>query len=119
MSGYSVVVHVNDRERIPIAAGSITNLVKDLAPDRPRVELVINGTAVAAFQDQKVLQQLQDLQAQGVDVVACRNSLLMVCGDNPDCPVAEDRLPSFIRVVSAGITEILRRQSQGYAYIKP
>ncbi len=119
MSGYSVIVHVNDNDRFPVAAGNIGNLIKDLAPEQPRVELVINGTAVSVFQDAVALRQMQDLHAQGVMIVACRNSLQMMCSGKPDCPFAEDKLPSFVTVVSAGVTEIIRKQRDGYAYIKP
>jgi intracellular sulfur oxidation DsrE/DsrF family protein len=43
----------------------------------------------------------------------------MYCKNNPDCPIAEDRLPTFIKVVSAGVSEIIIKQNMGYAYIKP
>jgi hypothetical protein len=31
----------------------------------------------------------------------------------------EESLPHFVAVVASGITEIARKQTEGYAYIKP
>jgi intracellular sulfur oxidation DsrE/DsrF family protein len=48
----------------------------------------------------------------GVQFVACRNSLV---GNKID----EKVLPGFVKVVPAGVTELIKKQSEGYAYIKP
>jgi intracellular sulfur oxidation DsrE/DsrF family protein len=36
-----------------------------------------------------------------------------------DVCMAESSLPSFVEVVPAGITAIIKMQAAGYAYVKP
>ena len=119
MNDYRVVFHVDEKERMPVAVGNIINLVKDAESGKPEIELVINGSAIGVFSDETVLQQLAAIHNLGAKIVACRNSIRMFCNNNPECPAAEDKLPSFVEVVRAGVTEIIKRQHEGYAYIKP
>jgi len=55
---------------------------------------------------------MEKLSKVGVKFVACRNALKGQLVD-------EESLPDFVTVVPAGITEIVRKQAEGYAYIKP
>jgi intracellular sulfur oxidation DsrE/DsrF family protein len=55
---------------------------------------------------------MHKLVTMGVVFAACRNAINMHSLD-------EKSLPSFVRVVPACKTEIAKKQSQGYAYIKP
>ena len=48
----------------------------------------------------------------GVHFIACRNSLV---GNKID----EKLLPNFVEVVPSGVTELIKKQAEGYAYIKP
>jgi intracellular sulfur oxidation DsrE/DsrF family protein len=119
MNDYKVIFHVNEQERMNIAIGNIVNLIKDVMPVKPEAELVVNGSAIVVFGDKAIGEQMRNLNDQGVKIIACRNSIRMFCKDNPECPIAEDKLPSFVKVVSAGVTEIIKKQHDGYAYIKP
>jgi|YelNatPaOPRAMG01_1025707.scaffolds.fasta_scaffold01730_6 intracellular sulfur oxidation DsrE/DsrF family protein len=119
IKNFKAIFHVNDEKRINIAIGNIVNLMKDISPQIPDVELLINGPAIILFKKKAILKQLLTLHRQGIRIVACRNSINMYCKNNPDCPIAEDRLPTFIKVVSAGVSEIIIKQNMGYAYIKP
>ncbi len=119
MKNYDVVFHVNEIERIFIAIANIENLIKDSLPIKPNIELVVNGNAVAVFSDKVVIKKMVVIHKLGVTVIACRNSINIFCKNNPECTIAEDKLPSFVKVVSAGVTEIIKKQHKGYAYIKP
>lgn len=113
------IFHVNEEKRISVAIGNIVNLIKDTAPAVPEVELIINGSAIIILKKKNILDQLEILYKQGIKIVACRNSINMFCKNNPDCPIAENKLPAFVKVVNAGVSEIIRKQSAGYAYVKP
>jgi hypothetical protein len=41
-----------------------------------------------------------------------------MCQEGVAC-LKEELLPSFIGIVPVGITEIIRRQQDGFAYVKP
>ncbi|WP_041722558.1 MULTISPECIES: DsrE family protein [Caldicellulosiruptor] len=128
MNGLKVLFHINELSRWQIVLGNITNLLNDVGQDNAHIEVVINGEAVSIFKDKckqvesgnlcsissnlSLLEQMEELSKIGVKFVACRNALK---GQSID----ENSLPDFVTVVPVGITEIVRKQAEGYAYIKP
>lgn len=116
---FKAIFHVNEQARLKIAVGNIVNLIKDIAPEKPDVELVINGSAISIFTNKKNVKQLEELYKQNIKIIACRNSINMYCKAHPKCLISEDRLPKFVKIVNAGISELISKQSSGYAYIKP
>lgn len=124
---FKVLFHINDSAKWPVVLTNITNFLNDVGQENPLVEVVANGEGVTPFGSKPALREqqkgcslsretleteLQRLAAQGVDFAFCRNALRAQS-------IPEENLPSFIRVVPAGITEIARKQAEGYAYIKP
>lgn len=128
MDGLKVLFHINELSRWQIVLGNITNFLNDVGQDNANVEVVINSEAVSIFKDKckqiesgnlcsvstdlSLLEQMEKLSKVGVKFVACRNALKAQVID-------EESLPDFVIVVPAGITEIVRKQAEGYAYIKP
>ncbi|MEW6725475.1 DsrE family protein [Desulforudis sp. 1088] len=106
--------HVNELDRWAHALLNITNLLRDVGTGEVTVEVVANGPAVIAYRlgSDDALRQMDELHAKGVAFVACRNALQMQ-------NIPEESLAPFVTVVPAGITEIVRKQAMGYAYIKP
>lgn len=113
-----VIFHINEVERWEIALGNITNLLKDVGEGNVDVRVLANGQAVLAFADEAILQRIKELAEKGVSFLACRNSLRNLCSTSDIC-ISEEHLPEFIGVVPAGITELVKRQCEGYTYIKP
>lgn len=125
MNELKVLFHVNESDRWQTVLANIINFLNDIGQGNADIEVVANGEAVSVFSKLagsdgqccksgagSVLEQMKKLSEEGVDFVACRNALK---GQS----IEEDSLPTFITVVPAGITEIARKQAQGYAYIKP
>jgi len=116
MSKMKVLFHINDPDRWPRVLLNITNFINDAGQDNVAVEVVANGGAVVALTGEKAHEKLQGemnrLAGLGIVFSACRNALRMHSLD-------EDTLPPFITVVPAGITEIVQKQAEGFAYIKP
>ncbi|MDA8335890.1 MAG: DsrE family protein [Peptococcaceae bacterium] len=107
------VVHVNETGKWPVAIANVVNLIKDVGVDHVRVALLANGVAVEVFrQGNEIAAPLERLAEQGVEVLACRNSLRSL-------NMEDGELPGFIKVVPAGITELVRRQQEGWAYVRP
>ncbi|MBF0554649.1 MAG: DsrE family protein [Nitrospirae bacterium] len=113
-----VLFHVNEVEKWDTALGNITNLIKDVGRGEAEIKVVANGPSVAAFSDSSRLEVMSALAAEGAVFLACRNSLKKMCSGVDVC-LTEESLPPFIKVVPAGITEIVRSQSEGFAYVKP
>ncbi len=108
------VIHVDEMEKWPMALGNAQNLVaycRETGLDWV-VELVANGDAVTALRRSSAVHGLAELLAQGGAVAACHNALR---GNGID---PADLYPG-VTVVPAGVVELVRRQGEGYAYIKP
>jgi intracellular sulfur oxidation DsrE/DsrF family protein len=112
-------IHVNEPDRWDIALGNVTNLYKDVGDGNAEVIILANGPSVTAYIDVKKLAVMEELSKKGAHFFCCRNSLKKLCSSSSDLCINEDSLPSYIHVVKAGITEIIRKQMEGYAYIKP
>jgi intracellular sulfur oxidation DsrE/DsrF family protein len=118
MNKLKVLFHVNENERWNVALGNITNLIKDVGEKNADIIVVANGPSVSAFVDEEKIGIMKELSEKGAKFLACKNSLNKMCADGVIC-INLDLLPSFIKVIPAGITEIIRRQHEGYAYVKP
>ncbi|ADQ07249.1 conserved hypothetical protein [Caldicellulosiruptor hydrothermalis 108] len=128
MNELKVLFHINESSRWQMVLINITNFLNDVGQNNANVEVVINGEAVSIFKNKcqqaesgslcnvstnlSLLEQMEKLSEVGVKFTACRNALKAQLID-------EESIPDFVRVVPAGITEIVRKQAEGYAYIKP
>ncbi|SFQ95967.1 DsrE family protein [Desulfoscipio geothermicus] len=130
MGKLKVLFHLNEPEKWQGTFSSIINFVKDVGQENADIEVVANGAAVSAFSEKcriaggsgetstscgkatgELYEEMNKLAQMGIRFVACRNALRMHSLD-------ENMLPPFITVVPAGITEIAKKQAEGYAYIK-
>ncbi|BCV22196.1 DsrE family protein [Moorella sp. Hama-1] len=132
MDRLKVLFHVNESSRWEVVLTNLANFLHDVGEGQAAIEVVANGEAVSVFGIScfvaggnaggsscgtgttrgTPVEKMEQLAAKGVNFIACRNALK---GQS----IPEDSLPGFITVVPAGITEIVRRQAEGYAYIKP
>ena len=112
-----VVFHI-DRERednLIMALNNITNLLREIPTEKTSIYLVANGAAAKLFRRESALQYASDLQSlskKGVHFLVCRNSL-------NNFGISLEDLVEPCEVIPAGIVELIRLQTNGYAYIKP
>jgi intracellular sulfur oxidation DsrE/DsrF family protein len=109
-----VVVHVDDadEERQRLALRNITNLLADVGPENVEVELVFNGPAVSACLKGSPIGESLASIAANASVLACRNALRAADLD-------EAAVDPHVRVIPASITHLVRRQHEGWAYVRP
>lgn len=116
MDQYRAVFHLNQDTdaRVATVFSNIHNLLADLGKEHLEVELVANGTGVNALLKANPLtaDRIKELSAEGVRFAACSNSLdaLKLTGT---------ALHEGVRVVPSGVGELVRRQNEGWAYIRP
>lgn len=96
---------------------NINNFLRDVGPGVASIEVVANGGGVLAYSKgerdrQDLIAQMEELHQREVVFIACRNALVKH-------DLKQENLPDFVGVVPAGITAIVIKQSEGYAYIKP
>ncbi|RDV80716.1 DsrE family protein [Ammonifex thiophilus] len=109
MLDFKVVFHVSEKNRWPVAITNVKNFLADTEGKKVAVTIVANAEAVTA---QDIFPQLEELAHKGVEIAFCNNALRAFA-------VPKETLPSFIKIVPAGITALVQKQKEGYAYIKP
>ncbi len=140
MEKLKVVFHVNEPGRWDMTLLNIRRLLLDVGEEAVDIVVMANGPAVTAYTDKDRLAVMKPFSKRGINFLVCRNSIKEICPggdvcmlDDPksricinkkgyifkDVCIAEDALHSFIKIVPAGITEIIKRQAEGYAYVKP
>lgn len=116
MDKYRAVFHLDEgaRARAVMTLANIENLLADLGEDRVEVELVANGEGILALLKSPNLHgaHVEKLAARGVRFLACANSLRQM-------GVAAEALLDVVEVVPAGVGELVRRQAEGWAYVRP
>jgi len=118
MNKLRVIFHVNETPKWDVALANVTNLLRDVGDSGADVLVLSNGPSVEVFADEEKVRVMEELAARGVRFLACRNSLKNLCASGTVC-MDENNLPAFLGVVPAGVTELIRRQAEGFAYIKP
>jgi intracellular sulfur oxidation DsrE/DsrF family protein len=110
-----VIFHVGDADaaRWTVAFNNVFNVRKDLGPANVDIEVVainagINMLRLDSVEGSRIAQAIKD----GVKVIACENSM------RGQKVVRDDLLPG-IDYVPAGVVELMQRQREGYAYIRP
>ena len=117
MADYKVVFHLDEpsKGRAEQALANIANLLNDLGDGNVTVELLANGGGVRALArdaDEQTRQQVETLAKRGVRFVACANSL-------EHLNMQPEDLLDLVQVVPAGVSELVKKQAEGWAYIRP
>ena len=104
----------NDPAKWGLALNNIRNVQDDLGgSDAVDVELVAYGPGIGILKgDSPMAKRIADALKSGVKVVACENTM------KAQKLVYADMLPD-IGYVPAGVVELMRKQQQGWAYIRP
>lgn len=110
-----VVFQVSDGDpkKWNLALNNMKNVQEALGKDKVEVELVVYGPGIDMLKLESVAgNRVNDAVADGVKVVACENTM------EAQKLTKRDMLKS-VGYVPAGVIELIKRQQQGYAYIRP
>jgi|HubBroStandDraft_1064217.scaffolds.fasta_scaffold51886_2 intracellular sulfur oxidation DsrE/DsrF family protein len=113
---HHVVVEVNfeGHDQWEGVLHNVYNLKKALAPDGGvHVEIVTLGKGVGILQtqDADILARLQALANDGDEIGICNNTCVAKHIDKKD-------LASYVTIVDSGVAEVVRREEQGWSYLK-
>ncbi len=110
-----VVFQVSDSDpaKWSLVLNNVRNLQTELPDDESDIEVVVYGPGIGMLKgDSPVAHRIADTLKSGVKVVACENTMKGMK------LTYADMLPS-IGYVPAGVVEVMRKQQQGYSYIRP
>ncbi len=103
----------NDPAKWNLTLNNVRNVQADLGEDKVTAEVVVYGPGIAMLKaGSPVAQRVADALGKNVKVVACENTM------RAQKLTYDDMLPK-IGYVPAGVVELIQRQGDGYAYIKP
>lgn len=116
MKKYQVVFHLDEdgSDRVKLVLNNIANLIIDLGHENVEIELVANAKGVMAFlqESNPYVAQIDQLIRKDVRFVVCANTLRHL-------NIEKDSLLESVEIVPAGVSELVKKQAQGWAYIRP
>ena len=110
-----VVVQVSEADpaRWNLVLNNVANLQDELGADKVTIEIVAYGPGIGMLKfDAATNSRVSDALKSGVAVRACENTM------RNQKLVRADMHPG-ISYVPAGVVQIIRRQQEGWAYLRP
>ena len=110
-----VVIQVSDGDAAKwnLALNNARNLQTDLGAGNVDIEIVAYGPGIGMLKlDSPVANRIGEAKDAGVKIMACENTM------NGQKLVRADMLTG-IGYVGAGVVEIIQRQQDGWAYLRP
>ena len=110
-----VVMQVSDNDpaKWNLALNNAKNIQTDLGAQNVDIEIVAYGPGINMLKaDSVVGNRVGEALGAGVAVVACENTM------RNQKLAKEDMLPR-VSYVMAGVVELMQKQQQGWAYIRP
>ena len=112
---YRVVLQVSDADpaKWNLALNNARNVQQDLGKDNVAVEIVAYGPGLGMLKaDSKVADRLAQAIDSNIGLMACENTM-------KNTKTTRDDMYSGIKYVDAGVVHIMKRQREGWSYIRP
>lgn len=110
-----VVIQVSDDDakKWNLALSNVKNLQQALGAGNVDIEVVAYGPGINMLKFESVVaDRIDETLKAGVSVVACENTMHALKLNKSD-------MTASIGYVPAGVLEIIRKEHDGYAYIRP
>jgi intracellular sulfur oxidation DsrE/DsrF family protein len=110
-----IVVQVSDADpgKWNLTLNNARNLQQDLGASNVEIEIVAYGPGLNMLKAESVVgNRIAEALGSGVKVVACENTMR-------NAKLSKDDMLNGIGYVGAGVVEIMQRQQQGWAYLRP
>lgn len=110
-----VVIQVSDNDpaKWNLALNNAKNIQEELGKANVKIEIVAYGPGINMLKfDSQVGNRLAEATNSGVFIAACANTM------KAQKLAPEDMHPAA-KIVPAGVVEIIKREREGYAYIRP
>ncbi len=95
-----------------LTLNNMRNLISGMAPEQVGIEVVAYGPGIAFLKkDGPDAADIQKLESQHIHFMACGNAM------KKEHLAVADLVPG-VEIVPAGIVEVVRKQEQGWTYVK-
>lgn len=103
----------NDPAKWSLALSNAQNVQLDLGKGNVRIELVAYGPGLDMLKaESRVADRLAGALDENVGLIACENTMITT-------KVTKDDMYSGIAYVKTGVSHIMKRQREGWAYVRP
>ena len=103
----------NDPGKWQLALNNAQNVLVDLGKENVEIEIVAYGPGLGMLAaESKVAGGLAGALDNNVGLIACENTM-------QNTKVSRDDIYGGVVFVQAGVTHIMKRQREGWAYIRP
>jgi uncharacterized protein len=103
----------NDPAKWNLALNNARNVQTDLGKDNVEIEIVAYGPGLSMLKgESKIADRLAQALDSGVNLLACENTM-------QNTKVGRNEMYYGIKYVQAGVTHLMKRQGEGWAYIRP
>ena len=112
---HKVVIQFSDADQAKwnLALNNASNVQQDLGADQVAIEIVAYGPGIGLLKLESVAAgRVAEALAAGISVQVCENTM------RNQKLVQADMLPK-IGYVDSGVVQLMKRQKEGYAYIRP
>jgi intracellular sulfur oxidation DsrE/DsrF family protein len=112
---HKVVLQVSDADpgKWNLALNNARNIQQDLGKGNVDVEIVAYGPGLGMLKaDSKVADRLAQALDNNIGLMACENTMR-------NTKVKRDDMYGGISYVDAGVVHIMKRQREGWAYVRP
>lgn len=111
--GIVIQVSDNDPAKWNLALNNAKNLQDDVGAANVDIEIVAYGPGISMLKlESPTGSRIADAAKAGVKVTACENTMR---GQK----LTKDDMLTGISYVPAGVTEIMKKQHEGWAYLRP
>ena len=110
-----VVIQVSDGDAAKwnLALNNARNLQTDLGPSNVQIEIVAYGPGIGMLKlDSPVADRIATAKDAGVAILACENTM-------KGQKLAREDMLGGIGYAAAGVVEIMRKQQEGWTYLRP
>ena len=112
---HKVVFQVTDNEpqKWYLTLSNAKNVQQELGRENVQIEVVVYGSGLdMVLLETEIAEKIDEAVSRGVKIVACENTM------TGRKLTHADMYPS-IGYVKAGVVELMKRQREGWAYIRP
>lgn len=110
-----VVFQVSDGDagKWNLALNNAKNVQQELGTSNVQIEIVAYGPGIGMLKDDSITaNRVSEAVQSGIQVVACENTMKALKLTKAD-------MNKSVGYVNAGVVELMKRQSEGWAYIRP
>lgn len=108
-----IQVSDNDVAKWNLALNNARNIQNDLGKDKADLQIVAYGPGINMLKaEAEVANRIQEAIDSGVQVVACENTMRNQKLNKGD-------MHAKVGYVRSGVVEIMQKQKDGYAYLRP